>query len=318
MKIPEYKNIDEKKNAFVNSYQIITSIKELKEFLNSSESFKNNIFRGVCEAKYKNFTSAQRKYMENDLTATKIENLIQKQIESVRREHKNLIGRYYKSLKISPNDFLYLGIAQHYGGISPLLDFTTDIKTALFFMTDGASFSSEGDDNIGNYFSLYYVSNNNLQDLNSFFKKVADVVSEKIAQLAGGKKIEIKTNNDIIALLADFDHFKEKKYTEPLLIPYNIVTHSIIINGKNEKLSGVFSISNLNIVAQKGCFVFYLPVENKGLQAFEKPLNCVDIHKSLIPYINEYTKLTKSNIYPDEYELVKDSCNKALRNILNK
>ena len=128
-------------------------------------------------------------------------------------------------------------------------------------------------------------------------------------------KIDIKISNDIIALLADFEHFRDLDKDIFLLIPNNKKTHSIPIKGKNKLLSGVFSISNLNIVAQKGCFVFYLPVT--PTMPFESPLHCIDIHKSLIPYIDEYTRLKKNDIYPDEYELVKDSYNKALRNVLN-
>lgn len=313
MKIPEYKDLTEKGKVFGSNYQQITTIDDLKEFLESVKSFKKCIYRGICEAKYKNFTSAQRKYIINDYKSNNINDLIQKQIESVRREHKCLLGKYYKSLDISPNDFLYLGIAQHYGGISPLLDFTTDFKTALFFMTDGVVLPLQGVDDIGNYSSLYYVPNDNLSDFNYVIKRVVKKVSNRIKEL--GIKVR---KDDIIELLADFDIFKDISIDGDfnLLIPNKKVKLVVPIKGKNEKLSVIFSISNLNIVAQKGCFVFYLPT-NSSLP-FEAPLHCIDIHKSLIPYIIEYANLKKSDIYPDEYELVKDSCYKAIRNILNK
>lgn len=316
MKIPEYKDLKEKEKAFGDNYQRIASIKELKRFLDATESYSECIFRGICEAKYKNFTSAQRKYIINDLASVNINDLIQKQIEAVGRKNKHLLGRYYKSFDIVPNDFLYLGIAQHYGGISPLLDFTTDFKTALFFMTDGAAFPVQGDDDIGNYSSLYYVPNNGFADFNDFLISVTEKVSSKIEELVGDNELDLKTGNDIIALLADFEHFKGINKDISFLIPNKRKMHKIPIKGKKRWLSGVFSISNLNIVAQKGCFVFYLPVT--PTLPFEKPLRCLDIHKSLIPYISEYNRLKRSDIYPDEYELVKDSCSKVLRNILNK
>lgn len=318
MKTPEYNDLIEKEEHFNGRYLNISTVKDLEDFLYSLEKQKEYIYRGICEAKYKNYTSAQRTCMTRDLVITpiKLEDLIQKQIESVRREHKNLLSRFYKSLNISPNDFLYLGIAQHYGGISPLLDFTTDFKTALFFMTDGVMFPSTGADNIGNYSSLYYVPVSKLKSLTDFFKDVADGVSIKIDELAKKNKIDLKTNNNIIALLADFEHFKTKCVDPPLFIPNAMVTYSIKIGGKDQRLSGTFSVSNLNIVAQKGCFVFYMPSGGRDLSPFESPLHCVDIHKSLIPYINEYTKLQRNDIYPNEYEMVKDSYNKALRNVL--
>lgn len=319
MKIPEYKDLTEKEKAFGNHYNRITTIKEFNDLFIPLNSVKEIAYRGVCDAKYKNFTSAQRKYMVNDFhtKSTNIMDLIQKQIESVRREHKNLLGKYYKSLNIQPNDFLYLGIAQHYGGISPLLDFTTDLKTALFFTTDGAIFPSQGIDDIGNYSSLYYIPISELESLNVLLNEVTKKVSRRIEALIGDDILDLRKNDDIIELLADFDHFKTTYGISPLFIPNNRTTYSIKIKGQNKMLNGVFSISNLSIVAQKGCFVFYMPAVKNSLQPFETPLYCIDIHKSLIPYINEYTRLKRSDIYPDEYELVKDSCNKALRNILN-
>lgn len=315
MKIPEYKSLKDKEEAFVDNYQRINSITELNTFLEKSESFIDHIFRGICEAKYMNFTSAQRKYMVNDLVSSKIEVLIQKQIESVNREHKNLLSKYYKSLGIAPNDFLYLSIAQHYGGISPLLDFTTDLRTALFFMADGAVFPQQGIDDIGNYSSLYLIPNSELKNFNDTLKGIAERTSIEIDELVGEKKLTIAKTNNIIALLADFDQFKDTNRDWYLLIPNNRETYSVPIKGKNTRISGVFSISNLNIVAQKGCFVFYLP--QQSLSPFETPLRCIDIHKSLLPYINEFTRLKKSDVYPDEYDMVMDSYNKVLRNILN-
>ena len=167
MIIPEYTDLAEKETAFGDHYKRIDSIEELKKFLASSKTLRKNIFRGVCEARFKNYTSAQRMYMVHDLRQTaSIEWLIQKQIESIKKEHENLLGKYYKSLGIALNDFLYLGIAQHYGGISPFLDFTQRFKTALFFMADGAIFSPHGINEIGNYSSLYFFDVSNKAHIN--------------------------------------------------------------------------------------------------------------------------------------------------------
>ena len=315
MKIPEYKDLAEKKKAFGKHYQQIASVNELKKFLDTTESYSKYTFRGICEAKYKNFTSAQRKYIINDLTSINFNDLIQKQIDTVKEENNKLLEKYYKCFDIEPNDFLYLGIAQHYGGISPLLDFTTAFKTALFFMTDGASFPIQRDNDIGNYSSLYYISKDEFDDFNDFLIRVTEKVSSKIDEFAGDNKLFLQKGINIITSLTKFENFRDIGKDISLLIPNKRETHRIPVKGETKRLRGVFSITNLNIVAQKGCFVFYLPVN--PTTPFEKPLHCIDIHKSLLPYIIEYTELKKSDIYPDEYELVKDSCNKALRNILN-
>lgn len=73
------------------------------------------------------------------------------------------------------------------------------------------------------------------------------------------------------------------------------------------------SWSNPNIIAQKGCFLLNThekqPLEKKFLEEKEgkllknAALSCLDIHKSLAPYIREeYLKsegITKESIYPD-------------------
>ena len=68
MKLPEYKSLIEKKTAFGDNYQRISTITELKPFLEGTNSFEKYIYRGVCEAKYKNYTSAQRRYIVNELS----------------------------------------------------------------------------------------------------------------------------------------------------------------------------------------------------------------------------------------------------------
>lgn len=321
MKIPEYISLKKKEEAFVDNYKKIKSIKELKDFLNDAKSFKNHIFRGVCEAKYQNFTSAQRKYFINDFHIAKIEitNLIQKQINYIKEEHKTLIDDYYKSLGIQPNDLLYLGISQHYGGISPLLDFTEDFKTALFFLTDGAVFPPQGAVDIENYSSLYYISNDCLLNFNSMISKTADGVSNRIKDI----KLDAEPNGDIlISAVTDFNYIKSlleetttSEFELYFLIPNNKKALNYIIETKKHTLRSVFAISNLNIVAQKGCFILYLP--KKATAPFEKSLHCVDIHKSLIPYIIEYTGLKRSDIYPDEYDMVSNAYNKVLRSVLD-
>ena len=320
MKIPEYKSLQEKKEAFGNNYQRISTIAELKLFLEETNSFVKYIYRGVCEAKYMNYTSAQRRYIVNELSFVNIGDLIKKQIDCIKEEHNQLIDCYYKSLNITPNDFLYLGIAQHYGGISPLLDFTIDLKTALYFMIDGACFPPQGTDEVGNYSSLYYIQTNCFIDYEKLLSEVSSTISMKLDSLFSNKEIDSNiSNEDIIDYLSSFDNFKDlgDKMGSDLyfLIPNKKKAQSIKIKGKNRMIKGVFTISNLNIAAQKGCFVFFLPKEQK--KPLERPLHCVDIHKSLIPYINEYIGLKKSDIYPNNNDIVKNAYNKALRSILD-
>ena len=60
MKLPEYANFDEK-NQFFNS-KLINSKSEFDSFYTETVNKINAIFRGVHEAKYKIYTSAQREW----------------------------------------------------------------------------------------------------------------------------------------------------------------------------------------------------------------------------------------------------------------
>ena len=81
----------------------------------------------------------------------------------------------------------------------------------------------------------------------------------------------------------------------------------------------IVSLSNLNITAQKGCFVYH----NKDIQPFEEELYCVDIHKSLVPFVKKnYLTVNAQNdikdtisthtIYPDAEDVVEEALNDAL------
>ena len=136
-----YQSIQEKEKIFFERYTRISTQEQLDSWL-VKMSMRKYIFRGLKEAKYKNLSSAQRYYMEHNLAELKVTigDLIEKQIEVLGGRNKkgvlrNLLKRYYQSLGVMPNDFLYLSFAQHYGGVSPLIDFTRNYKKAFFFMT---------------------------------------------------------------------------------------------------------------------------------------------------------------------------------------
>lgn len=77
-------------------------------------------------------------------------------------------------------------------------------------------------------------------------------------------------------------------------------------------------IANLNLVAQDGCFIHYLPdsylkplEENETMTGI---IHCVDIHKSLAPFILE--KLAKNEVrqesmFPDVEEMARDALKSA-------
>lgn len=292
------------------------------------------------EAKFKNYTSAQRKTITDELTDQR--RLIRSELESLLNSHGGLLKQYCESLGMSCSHLYLMSFAQHYGGVSPLLDFSFNLNKSLFFMVEGAEMPIAGADenSLDNFMSLYsskydeakekeYLRLNRetisgeFTDHNSVYKSAA-VLSDTmltlpvIAQLSldafveGGvmrarAKGDTRTKQKLIEVVFQeiavpyFDHIfnydtlcsHEMPEIQPFLIPNKPLW--LEINGESRQ-SRVM-VSNLNIVAQEGCFVYY----DRDLNPLEYQLRCADIHKSLIPYIkkNYLQDYPREVMYPD-------------------
>lgn len=305
MEITNYKSLDEKRAVFSNRYKVINTLSDFITWYDViiNEKKQKKMFRGQHEAKFKNYTSAQRRYKSNDLATSgvSLKTLIQTQIDKLAGlkpkykggVHKNLLRRYYDSLGVIPNDLLFLSFAQHYHGISPLLDFTRNLNVALYFMTADADFPSGGGNDIDNYVSVYYLP---VDDYKQEFTE---------------KKIPREEIIDIFS----FDKMSE---SSPMIIPDKKIT---INEEKGFAFKSFISFSNLNIILQEGGFVFYFNKDKgKELQPLEQELYCVDIHKSLIPYIKDNilkkNNISKVTLFPEEEKIVKLSLDETLKEVV--
>ena len=247
MKLETYKTLEEKKQIFGSMrYSRIDTVAQFKKWYGSFTT-ENKLFRGVNEAKFKIYTSAQRYYITHDLekSGKKVEDVIEEELKQVKQINNQLLKNYFDLLGVIDHDMLYLSFLQHYSGISPFIDFTTKIDKALFFMQDGVSF---GHGCVG------------------------------------------------------IDNGVRKK---------NILFRTEELNVGKENIS---SLANLNVVAQDGRFLFRC----NGIEPLEKNISCVDIHKSIIPYIKmelEKKGITKESIYPQEENIAQLALQKALENI---
>ena len=309
MKLEEYSNLSQKEPFFETK-----NINTYKEFDNIYEELKENtlLYRGIHEAKYKIYTSAQREwitneYSKNGMTYTQF---IQSIISNIRKN--TILSKYYKSLNINENDLLYISLLQHYGAPSPLLDFTYNINIALYFALDGMKIASS-DNEIDNYFSLYIINRNKCGN------ELVDIVSLLYQGLENGRAMleDFKTHNPKINL--DYSLLKDvDKYTKWIKQDgTNDGLHKMDCGFLDNPLkSGTISMyetneilywSNINLIAQQGCFIFYtkedLPVEKYfgGDNKFLPKLKCINIHKSLSEYIkNKYLKsLSTLDVFPN-------------------
>ena len=331
------------------SYEQIDTINRFDSWYKDLSGAKKSIFRGVKDASFKNYTSAQRYYITNELEKRyngDINEFIDAQIGNICKfgeeadpRRKGLLQRYCDSNGIIPNDWFYLAMSQHYGGISPLLDFSTDLNTALFFMTDGAEFEPTGSvaGSLSNYASLYFykkediIYNSNepsLQDESKYVFSLEyyyDIVRETIRQelletQSAPQYIDRKGNvrytdglksNRAYELACTMSKFggidgllKECRAHSPRQISVLIENKPLYWTApKGRQL--FFTMSNIRMAAQFGCLLFL----NDDTKPLEDGLHCVDIHKSLIPYIREkYLRYRrKEDIYPKEEKFVRDS-----------
>lgn len=281
MKLENYKSLEEKAEVFKSCGYL--RIDTVSAFYDWYESFPKDdiLFRGVNEASYKLYTSAQRLYITHDLALSgkSVEDVIEGELEHLKHIDNGLLKKYFGLLDVIDHDMLYLSFLQHYSGISPLIDFTTSIEKALFFMQEGVAYSDVGEDGIDNYSSLYY-----------------KFQSPKPRNLKNLPEQDIR---DTFSFSRMYQNAR------------SIVFQSEQINVDSPKKC---SFANLNLVAQDGRFLFY----SDGINPLEENISCVDIHKSLAPYIKktlEEKGITKESIYPQEETIAKMALQRALENI---
>lgn len=301
MALPTYRDLDEKNSEFA-SHCIINTKEELDgclSDLDAKESHKKEryLFRGHNEAKYKLYTSAQRYWDMRNLNCVGLNytKSIVKMIDSI-KANNHPFNSYLKRLDVVQNDWLILSFLQHYGAVTPLLDFSRKYLVALFFAIDKILFSNEKP--IDNYVSLYYYRT----------VEAAKDVSVSITSLAGNnakaKRIWQKNFWD------DLSYEKIMNQNTTVILPaYSNCTK--IVNSSKQRIS-TYTIANLNATAQEGEFVCNgdanKPLEKIWITADKKYIHCIDIHKGLYEYI--LTKIMNCSIdearkryYLDEKEL---------------
>lgn len=320
MKLPTYKSLEEKKKYFWPFIQVDTIEAFEKEFerlgtivnhlgeLPNAEKLDLVVFRGMSEAKYKLYTSAQREWITNDWECVLGKDGFVGFIESLLSHLRNNdnLKKYFSSMNIvvENNDLLLLSFLQHYRAPTPLIDFTSKKEVALFFALEGLENEKQGADDIENYFSIYVhpIHKNHVTHIDQYYNNIDEVASK---ERHIGIRWKTDTDSPLIVQLSAID-------TYLFYIP-NPTKMDKMNNRDNDSF---YTWSNPNIIAQNGCFVVNpLPDESLAHLYYERNykrqekkevpfmpnMKCLNIHKSLAPYIREkYLKsVTKETIYPD-------------------
>lgn len=342
MNIPEYTSLEEKGFSLnikepakiFEGYQCIITADEFDNWYKKNKR-RRLYFRGVKEAKYKNYTSAQRLCLTNDYQNVGPEDIVKAHIDEMRLVHNGILPAYCDSMNIPCTDLFLLSCSQHHkNGISPLIDFTSSLDTSLFFMCYGANLpisgaGIDGEHDINNYVSLYTMKNpitlqvlcdllveGIIEDVvDKRLKDKKDIIQKKLKDTKNQEKIANAFNKNILTFFS-YSKIRTLLYKAVDYYPILIENKPLKIKIEDFEKETKLIISNLNIVAQHGCFLYH----EKGSTPLEEGLSCVDIHKSLIPYIRKkYLKPHKINedtLFPTEDKIVSESTFNMMANIV--
>jgi len=317
----QYNDIGKKK-TFFRSCEIHTS-KELWDFVKGCKNQPDLVFRGVNEAKYMLYTSAQVR-TNASLGKNDYERIISSSIYKV-RDNLSLMNLLRKRSH-DESDFQILSLLQHYGCGTPIIDFSTNIDAALFFATDRhgkpVQTADKGDRNIDAYISIYFFNRKdpNHCSVQEFTVQGANQTKASDAELKqkfGGRYqgLSDETKDSFVRL--PYDKLTWELTTGGLFAVegHACGQYKYCIGNRNIE----YDINNERICAQDGLFLFNglcdKPYEEAAKNWYSNIQNyCVNIHKSLEGEIKEYLEgkgISSCTIYPETSEsrtIIKEIC----------
>lgn len=311
MKLPEYKDIQDKAYYFNNF--VIETPKDFDTFYSDFAQKEGLIYRGVNEAKFHIYTSAQRYWLTDNLKSqSTFTEFIGKLLCKLKSD--NTIVEYLESTDVTYNDVLGLAMLQHFGAPSTLIDFSLDLNCALFFAFDGMK-KGNSENEIDDYVSIYVVNRKSLENslLPNLTKMYAHGMETGISMLEdfAAKDPNTYVDDSLIQNIDEFVCWYDQKnpqgglssFNTPFYIGNPLVEKSFSTYKDKQK----FYWSNINLIAQKGCFILNTH-ESQPLEEFMASkgykIICLNIHKTLSEYIKDKIKLRYDDIYPDLHKRI--------------
>lgn len=282
-------------------YGTIDTENELDQFVQNIQVALTNgipyIFRGVSEAKYKLFSSVQRRFLDkaNDPYAHLVnpENCFDftiKLIEKLRNSQDFMQFMYTHNIPV--NDMLILSVLQHYPNVSPLLDFSYDLFAGLFFATDGSTPAGGG---LDDYISLYYI-NSKIDWIRCSIQSVESSGSVNINSMVGDWIGNLNSMPDCSEVLDNIRNLRYSQFSDGAIPFLTVEGDRIGITNISIPVLGFqteYNITNPRLHAQGGLSILnfkeYIPLIElfNSVEKHCQIIHCVDIHKSLIPYIQK-------------------------------
>jgi len=326
--IAEYNSFIQKSLFFDQTK--ITTEEEVDTLIQKYSESKDYLFRGQNESKWRLYSTLQRWWIWDNLekSETKYVDVLKKMISLGAEMYDKDINRILERLDIDTiNDISILGFLQHHNCPTPLLDWTYDFKTALFFGIDGISIEPSPKE-IDNYFAIYFIKEEHFD--NGGMRKL---LNETLHAIGEELKLELisKIAKDETQRKEMEQHFKERSFFDKGRIQGSgLIKHMTKIEhmmntpisffSDRDADSGIaFSLTNNeNIKKQNGVFTwnseYGKPLEMVGNEQYNEVKSesepddyrfceCYNISKKLVPYLKEKLKessLIEETIYPDK------------------
>lgn len=313
--IPVYATLDEKRPFFENDdFFVINTKADLDRWFRFYTSeFKREhivdfIFRGMSDAKYKLFTSAQRYWITDNIEQWRPGYTYKQFIEDLVSNAKAnpLLRRIFDLYGYSntERDFPLLSLLQHYGAPSPVLDWSYNINCAVFFATDGVQRRGNAGNTIDNYISVYSIHKKRLHQKKELMS-LYDISPKKYPSITSFRDFgdEANPNANALLILTDFEKSTQIDYRGELRVRTN---------------KPMTSLYNQNIIPQEGLLMYNpfkdRPIERmfnvdpngEGQNLHLEPFKCFNIHKDLTEYLRRLISnrhgIKKSFMYPHLYD----------------
>lgn len=295
-KLLEYASFKEKdtffKNEIIDTKAAIDKI--FDELVNNEES---KIFRGCNEARYKQYTSAQRYWLQYELEKQGLEfyDFITSLIGYSKSWNSATLKTFFEAIKILSNDDLaFLSYMQHNKLPTPLLDFTYDVRIGFYFAFHQCNVPFS-DNTIDNYCSLYILNPSNEYYITG---------SKQLNNISKEGKVSYED-------LASFPL---------LLIPTKDVEYQAINSVKISNQKGLFMFNNDEEKPIEEVYLKEIDEQRKRLDVNydDKFATCINFHKSLKSYVFSKLKqegVSESYVYPNDESLKKFALEQTLSNL---
>lgn len=251
--------------------------------------------------------------------------------------NQDTIKRYFKAFDFHPSKLSVLSFLQHHKQPTPLLDFTANFDVAVYFGTESLSEKSysESESPIENYFSIFNISQKNLEliDVKRVFGDLDKMKKEYLDNFG-------KQDTNASLYLQHLDNMAALNTMEVFLVDFenqypafNVQNSVRILNQEGLFIHNSFGKDPLEIALKK----FFIPATQfvgheaddaefdprikemndkyredlKSNSVIQKKLekNIIDsyeIHKSLVPQILDSLNINQSLIYPDFDKICKE------------